>query len=258
MWSWDFFYNLIIALATIGLLSVGGYLAWKGRTHAKWVLVFAFLFAVLLVCSRFKHVKGFGFEAEMWDQKQIEAAALIDRLTLLSESTAQQTGLIAARLGFMDSGLTNPQLAELLAQTEKTLTAVGTSKSKRDELTAPVINRIKWNYISDAKGFASQAYKREINETDNSISTVNSDTRDSLIAKSLQLKKVLQKIDNLPLKPLFEANNLNPLIDIVRASPSIDTREKLLETLSELDDDLRFFATNLRLRRNINLDYLYK
>lgn len=258
MWSWDFFYNLIIALATIGLLTLGGYLAWKGRSHAQLVLIFAFLFAVLLVCSRFKHFKGFGFEAEMWDQKQIEAAALIDRLTQLSESTAQQTGLIASRLGLWGSGLTNPELAELLAQTEKTLETVGTSKSKRNELTAPIIDRIKWNYILAAQSLASQAYTSAIKDTDNSIRIANSDNRDAIITKSTQLKQVLQRIGNLPLKPFLEANSLKPIMDIVRASPTFETRDKLLDTLSEFDEDLRFFATNLRLKRNINLDYIYK
>lgn len=258
MWFWEFIYNLIIALAAIGLFLVGGYLAWKGRPHAQGVLVFAFLVLVLLVCYRFKHVKGFGFEAEMWDQKQTDAAKLIDRLKLLSESNAQQMGLIAAHLGIMDSGLTNPQLAELLTQTEQTLAAVDTPKSKRDEFTAPLIERIKKNYVFAAKRVADQKYKQAMEEIGNSIHTANSDTRDALIAKSAQLSQLRQKINHLPMKQFLEANSLNPMIDVVRASPTFNTRDKLLETLSEFNDDLRFFATNLRLKRNIDLDYVYK
>ncbi len=39
--------------------------------------IFSFFFALL---SRFKHIKGLGFEAELWEDKQKEAAELIDRL----------------------------------------------------------------------------------------------------------------------------------------------------------------------------------
>jgi hypothetical protein len=261
MLSWDKISNFIIAVAAIGLLIVGSCLAlaYNDRTQAAGVVLgFAFLCLILLVCSRFKHVKGFGFEAEMWDQKQIEAAALIDRLKLLSESNAQQTALIAAHLGLMDSGLTNPQLAELLVQTEQTLVAVGTPKSKRYEFTAPLIERIKMNYFFAAIRVAQQAFDHAAEDIGKSIQKANPETRDTLIAQSAQLNQVQQKITHLPMKQFLEANSLNPIIDVVRASPTFDNRDKLLETLSEFDEDFRFFATNLRLKRNIDLGYIYK
>ena len=39
-----------------------------------------FLFVVLLLLAKFKRFKGFGFEAEMWEEKQEEAAALVKSL----------------------------------------------------------------------------------------------------------------------------------------------------------------------------------
>jgi hypothetical protein len=44
------------------------------------VLGFEFLFVVSLLLAKFKRVKGFGFEAEMWEEKQEEAAALVASL----------------------------------------------------------------------------------------------------------------------------------------------------------------------------------
>ena len=56
--------NIIIALAAAGLFVLGGILAWQNKTSAcATVLGFAFLLAVLLLVSKFKHVRGFGFEA---------------------------------------------------------------------------------------------------------------------------------------------------------------------------------------------------
>ena len=78
--------NAIISLGALALLSVGIYLAATDRAAAATpVLGVAFLFVVLLLLSKFKRFKGFGFEAEMWEEKQEEAAELVDRLEELSK-----------------------------------------------------------------------------------------------------------------------------------------------------------------------------
>ena len=256
---WNIISNLILAAGAIGLLGVGGFLLYGNRTAAAaTALSFAFLFCVLLVGARFKHFKGFGFEAEMWDQKQVEAAALIDRLSLLSESTAEQTGLVASRLGLWDSGFTNPELAALLDQMERTLSATDIAKSKRNELAAPVVERIKKNYVFSSKQVADKAYMLAISATDNSLRTATAETRDSLIAKSTQFNQVRQTINNLPIERFIELNNISPIIDAVKSAPDFDGQEQLLSTLSEFDDDLKFFAANLQLRRKIDINYVYR
>ena len=83
--------NIVIALGAVGLLAVGGHLGFADKTaSASAVLGFAFLLVVLLVAAKFKRVKGFGFEAEMWEQTQVEAAELVERLTHLSNAVAKQ------------------------------------------------------------------------------------------------------------------------------------------------------------------------
>ena len=256
---WDIISNVILAAAATGLLILGGFLLYSNRTTAATAaLSFAILFSVLLVGARFKHFKGFGFEAEMWDQKQVEAAALIDRLSLLSETTAEQTGLVASRLGFMDSGFTNPELAALLNQMERTLSATGIAKSKRNELEAPVVERIKKNYVFSSKQVADKAYMLAISATDSSLRTATPETRDTLIAKSAQFNQVRQTINNLPIERFIELNSITPIIDAVKSAPDFDGRDQLLSTLSDFDDDLKFFATNLQLRRNIDINYVYR
>jgi hypothetical protein len=98
--------NIIISVGAILLLSVGIHLAISDKVAAfTSILSFAFLFVVLLLLAKFKRIKGFGFEAEMWEEKQEEAAVLVERLTLLSTTVSQQVALIAAKLGFTMAAL---------------------------------------------------------------------------------------------------------------------------------------------------------
>jgi hypothetical protein len=74
--------NIIVSLGAVALIIVGIYLAILDRSVPTITAVFGigFLFVVLLLLAKFKRFKGFGFEAEMWEEKQEEAAALVDSL----------------------------------------------------------------------------------------------------------------------------------------------------------------------------------
>jgi hypothetical protein len=73
--------NTIVSVGAVVLLFTGVYLAiLDNALNAATVLGFGFLFVVLLLLAKFKHIKGFGFEAEMWEEKQEEAAALVASL----------------------------------------------------------------------------------------------------------------------------------------------------------------------------------
>jgi len=69
--------NTIAAAGAVALLVTGVIQAIRGLDASVFVLLsFGFLFAVLLLLAKFKHIKGFGFEAEMWEQTQEEAATV--------------------------------------------------------------------------------------------------------------------------------------------------------------------------------------
>jgi hypothetical membrane protein len=74
--------NFILSIAAIALLSVGIYLALNDRTATSAsVLTFASLFVALLLLAKFKRLKIVGIlEAEMWEEKQEEAAAILENL----------------------------------------------------------------------------------------------------------------------------------------------------------------------------------
>jgi len=74
--------NSIVSFGAFALLIVGIYLAILDRSAPTIIAVLGtgFLFVVLLLLAKFKRFKGFGFEAEMWEEKQKEAAALVEDL----------------------------------------------------------------------------------------------------------------------------------------------------------------------------------
>lgn len=76
--------NCIIAFGAVILLGVGIFLAVIDRPAAS-VLGFAYLFLVLLLLAKFKRFKGFGVEMEMWEQKQEEAATIVENLKEASQ-----------------------------------------------------------------------------------------------------------------------------------------------------------------------------
>ncbi len=100
------------------------------------ILVFAFL-------SQFKRFKGFGIEAETWEQTMEEAKDLIAELRQLSVLTAEHLLSVAVRLGRADTHLSRRERFELRQKIEKMLADSGiaseeikrvTSESRRFEL----------------------------------------------------------------------------------------------------------------------------
>jgi hypothetical protein len=82
-------------------------------TSASAAMSFGFLLVVILSISQFKHFNGFGFEAETWDQKQVEAARLVDQLQGLTKATSRELALVASKIGRWDNGPSNQELMDI-------------------------------------------------------------------------------------------------------------------------------------------------
>jgi hypothetical protein len=160
----EIFTYILTAILAIALIAAGIFLSFRTKpatapTIAA-VLSTGFLILLLLHMSKFKHVTGFGFEAETWDEKQVEAAKLVDQLSSISEGLSQQVALLASRIGISGSGLTNPELAALLRKTNTQLQATTTiSQTRRDEILAPIRLRISTNYWNAARNLIDKAYQ---------------------------------------------------------------------------------------------------
>lgn len=77
-----------------------------------------------------------------WDEKQVEAAKLVDLLSSMTEALSQQIALLSSRVGLFDSALTIPELMDVYQRTKKQLVAASSPKSRRDEVLEPLRRRI--------------------------------------------------------------------------------------------------------------------
>lgn len=249
--------NAILVSGTVVLLGVGIYLALRSNAKSASVVFAAMtVFLVLLVGTRYKHIKTPGFEADAWEQEQIEAAVLIKRLSGMSEALSREIALIASRLGFFDSSLSNPQLASMLDQTQAMLEASDIPVSKQDELLKPLIDRIEENYFFAAQQLVDKAIMTKIQDmTGKAQHATSEDERNSLNMAITSLDQKRREFGENAFKQFTNSKTIEPIISFVRSSNELEQRDALLNELTELDTDLKYFIANRKLRRNIDLNY---
>lgn len=249
--------NIIISLGAVALLSTGIYLAVIDRTTtATAILGFAFLFIVLLLLAKFKHIKGFGFEAEMWEEKQEEAALLVDRLTVLSATVSQQMALIAAKLGLWDSGLTFQETAKLLEQIRNLLAAAKVPVDEMNRILAPLYDRIEMNYWFAAQNLLARAMATEMEAIQVLPSSEDTEARQSMPQRMNDLTHDQILLGDIPYREFQKDRSLGALVAFGNNSRSLAQSKETLRTLDELHLDLEHFKAHRKFRRDTDLSYL--
>jgi hypothetical protein len=252
----------LVAFAIV-LFGVATYLfAREKSVPASAAMGFVFLFIVVLSLSKFKHVNGFGFEAETWDQKQVEAAGLVEKLSTLTEATSQQVALVASKLGLWDSGLTNPQLGELLKQTHQILGGADIAPSRRDQILEPIVKRITQNYRTAAYQFVTRAFQQREQslqiQRSAEISAGKSDAANILGKEIQDLSGELTRLrKEFPNDTADHVATVQALLAFAKGT-SLAKDQELLQQLSEIDADTRFFDDNKTLRREIDWSFVYR
>jgi hypothetical protein len=133
-------------MATI-LVGDGAFLAFQNKTApATTTLTFGFLLTLLMLISKFKRFKGFGFEAEMWKQEQVKAAVLIAQLKALSFITIEQLAVISSQLGLASGGGNVSERETLLSQLEEIAAGGSLDGDELRDKIAPLYNRICYDY----------------------------------------------------------------------------------------------------------------
>lgn len=252
----------LVAFAVV-LFCIATYLfAREKSVPASAAMGFVFLFIVVLSLSKFKHVNGFGFEAETWDQKQVEAAGLVEKLKTLTEATSQQVALVASKLGLWDSGLTNPQLGELLKQTHQILDGTDIASNRRDQILEPIVKRITQNYRTAAYQLVTRAFAQKEQSLQNQRSALISTGKPD---EATSLSKEMQDVEGERTRfhkelPNDSANNIAtvPALLTFTKGTSLVKDKELLRQLNEIDADTRFFDDNKTLRREIDWSFVFQ
>lgn len=125
----------LVLMAGFCIFAAGVVMSFKGlgaeATGTYAAAVFCLIFAFL---SRFKRFKGLGIEGELWEEKQEQAAALIDRLRRLAVATAQPILTMAPRMGRLGQHLKRGELHEAVRKIEFILREAGISENLIDNL----------------------------------------------------------------------------------------------------------------------------
>lgn len=246
--------NIIITSGAAGLLALGAYLAAQDKTAtAGTVLGFGFLLVALLLLAKFKRIKGFGFEAEMWDEKQVQAAALVDKLTALATLTSEQVALISAKLGLWDAGFSNLQMAALMINADAVMEATDVPKSRRDEILGPIRDRIAVNYWSVARHITDAGLRVEMERLHGELAKAVEPERSALATTIQKLDAERGELNGLRYE---EFKSVEPIHRI--AKKNLASHDPLLKELAEIGTDLIAFQQNRKLRRDVDLSPLFR
>lgn len=250
--------RILILIGALDLLALGTYLGFQDKTASSTAAFgFGFLLIILLLLSKFKRFKGFGFTAEMWDEKQIEAAKLVDRLKVTSESLVQQASVLAANLGMMNAGLTLPQKAHLFAQLLEVGKRTEISEQQLSNYLDPLFQRIRIDFCWAAERMTMRTYQAE-NDRINRPGVEGFDDPGKLREYETSIGRVLTTLQqNRPSFSHPTPDYMGWLIEVVRTSRLLESKKSaLLDELEKVKQELNYFETNRKFR-NEPIDYTY-
>ncbi len=240
---------IINAILAAALVAVGITLCWRNETNKAAVtaaLSFGFLVLLLLNMSKFKHVKGFGFDAETWDEKQVEAAKLVDQLSSMTEALSRQIVLLSVRVGTFGAAFTNPELMDVYQQADKQLVAASIPKPRRDEILEPLRQRMILDYWWAARHLIDNAY----------VAQYDMLRGQGQIAKAAEEQNERARLEATP-ETLLTSGGLDQVIFTVRSSKLFTAPDDLIKNLTDLNEDMKYFIANGEMRRKIDLNTAY-
>jgi hypothetical protein len=243
--------SALTVLAAIGSFGESVYLCLRNDSPATaaTALGFAFLFLLLLHMSKFKHVKGFGFEGETWDQEQVKAAELRKSLSEITLSLSQQAALLAAKVGYWDSALSLNELSGVLKQTRRSLDAIGISDDKKEEILTPIYRRVEQYYWYDASEVVRKVFGEQRQIVQAKLNSEKMGEREPLQGIVDSISSVIERINYFTLEKFRESYLLTFLIDAFsQSSALLDEPTAVVRRLNQIDDDLKFFIQNRDVR----------
>lgn len=238
----------IIAILAIALFVIGAALAFTDRSVAAtsaWG--FAFLLTILLLLSKFKRFKGFGFEAELWDQKQAEAEELVGHMKSLSKLVSWQMSSVAARLGLWDSAFSLADLARFLGEIKEQLKAIKIPPHEIEEALQPLYTRIEAAYLADARHEVSAALKAASDSINRAVGSTDVQQHLKAVSQLHPLHEELRIATTLP------DDAVEPFLRFIEESTVIEPKAEILGNLTEINLDLKHFRDHRSFRRRDRL-----
>lgn len=154
-------------LAAVAMIALGCsiWLALFDRVPAGTLMaVLGLLLLAFLQLSRFKHIKGLGFEAELWETKQEEAAELIDQTRALLKILSGAMLRSAPRMGRMMSGFSRRELLTLATEVGASLRSAGVASDEFDTMRDEIDRIIAWDLAATVTRAITNLISQRANE----------------------------------------------------------------------------------------------
>ena len=246
----------ILFIFTALLLCAGVALGFDAKPGAAGLTFAAAIFCLIFAyLSQFKRFKGLGIEAELWDQKQEEAARLVETLRSLATVVSEQLIALSARAGRWDSATPARELFELTEKLDSILSSIDMSPAERDSIKAPYYRYTAIDMAGPICSAIDAAISVKEEEQHKLINGFGSPVKDLKVhqAASQRLKEITaQKIDWNHLLTIAPNSEFIAKIERVIDSAdclNADEKRDLRSSVAEELEDLREWVINRRLRR---------
>lgn len=230
-----------------------GFMSGAGPATATFATgVFCLIFAFL---SRFKRFKGLGIEAELWEQKQEEAARLVETLRSLSVVASEQLVNLSARMGRLGTPVTRKELFDLVDRLEKVLSEVNVPADQREKMKADFYRFTAIDMAIPITKKIDDAIKRKTAEQMKVVESFGPEIKDlnGHAQAAERLKNInSQEVDWDRLRLLPPDVAMHDALENTISEADCLTEEERAELRGEIADemaDLREWVTNRRLRR---------
>lgn len=169
----DALYRGILCLGSILLFALGAYLAFLDKVgSATTVFASAIICTIFVYLTRFKKFNGFGIQAELWDEKQVEAAELIDKLKPLTTELGKLLITISARMGRLGSAMNRSEMLEITANIERLLKGLDVSSSEIEKAKSEYYQLTISEIASSVINSYSEVLYKTLQDIDKKISEI--------------------------------------------------------------------------------------
>jgi hypothetical protein len=134
---------------------------------------------------------------------------------LLGQAPSQQLALITSKLGLWDSGLSNPQTAELIENTRQILQTTGTTESERKNILAPLYWRMALNYVEAGRRMIDAELIGERDSVNAARRTASGEEVQKLNEKMPEIGDARQRLSGMDLLKMTEERTIQPLQKLV-------------------------------------------
>ena len=233
-------------------MSFNGLTAEAIATYAAGVL--ALIFAFL---ARFKKFKGLGIEAELWEDKQEEAADLIEKLKGLTVAVAEPLISISSRMGRWNVHFERREHFEFIRRIEEALLrngmepeAVETMKREWHRFNAIDLGHPIFNAILKALGSKRETMEKRMNAISKPMGEAEKKIQDDLLSELRSIDDGRKQLEGVFFGPEFgeSGKKFDTWLKNTVAFTDEEKQQLLLANHEELAD-LRYYEEHRKFRR---------